>query len=437
MKTFFVAVVAASLGAIAWGAVTSMDPVPSRVHAPAVEVGPDWYASLATDPAAATEAYLQRVSPETRARGDAFGATRYVTIALRIAVLVASIALIMFSGAAARMRDIARHASPHVWLQDALFAIPLFVVLFLLSLPVETYAGFIRFRCAGFSQRTYLDWLSDAALGWAVITVFYTAGIVAVMALIRRRPQSWVGWTTAVYFTLSGFYVLISPQYIEPLFNRITPLADCAEKQAILSLARANGVPADDVFVRDASRQSVLLNAHVSGIAGTAQIVLDDNTIANTPQAEFKLVMAHEIGHYVLAHIPKGVVFDTLVMGFGFLFIGWGSQRLIGRFGRRWQVDGLGDIRTLPVFWGLFLLWGFIALPVNNSISREQEAEADIYGINASQQPFGLAEFMIRDADAQQLDPSSIEEWLFYDHPSARNRIFAAMRWRAEHLSDK
>jgi STE24 endopeptidase len=124
-------------------------------------------------------------------------------------------------------------------------------------------------------------------------------------------------------------------------------------------------------------------------------------------------------------------------MGLGFAFIGWCSQPLIARFGRRWEVDGLGDIGALPVFWGLLLLWGFISLPVNNSISREQEAEADIFGINASQQPFGLADFMIRDADAGQLDPSPIEEWLFYDHPSVRNRIFAAVRWRAEHLPGK
>ncbi|MGH9549316.1 MAG: M48 family metalloprotease, partial [Terriglobales bacterium] len=382
-------------------------------------------------------AYLQRVPAETRARGDAVGATRYITLPTQVTVLVASIALIMFSGASAWMRAITRRALPHVWLQDALFALQLFVVLFLLNLPIETYAGFIRFRRAGFSQRTYMDWLSDALLAWAVITIFYTVGVVAIMALIRRWPRSWAAWATVVYFVLFGFYVLISPQYIEPLFNRITPLADGAAKQAILSLARANGVPADDVFVRDASRQSVLLNAHVSGIAGTAQIVLDDNTIANTPEPEFKLVMAHEIGHYVLAHIPKEIVFDTLVMGLGFLFIGWGSQRLIARFGRRWEVDGLGDIGALPVFWGLLLLWGFISLPVNNSISREQEAEADIFGINASRQPFGLADFLIRDADAGQLDPSSIEEWLFFNHPSARHRIFAAMRWRAENLSAK
>ena len=172
----------------------------------------------------------------------------------------------------------------------------------------------------------------------------------------------------------------------------------------------------------------------VSGFGGTAQIVLDDNTIAKTPDAEVRLVMAHEIGHYVLAHVTKGIVFDTLITGFGFLFVGWGTTRLITRFGDRWNVSGLRDIGAFPVFWGLLMLWGFLALPLSNSIVREQEAEADMYGINASQHPLGLAEFMIRDADARQLDPSSLVESVFYNHPSARNRIFHAMRWRAEHL---
>jgi STE24 endopeptidase len=130
----------------------------------------------------------------------------------------------------------------------------------------------------------------------------------------------------------------------------------------------------------------------------------------------------------------KGIVFDTLIMGLGFLFVGWATTRLIAAFGERWQVTDLRDTGAFPVFWGLLMFWGFLALPVSNSIARHQEAEADMFGINASQQPLGLAEFMIRDADARQLDPPPVVEMWFFNHPSARNRIFAAMRWRAEHL---
>ena len=130
----------------------------------------------------------------------------------------------------------------------------------------------------------------------------------------------------------------------------------------------------------------------------------------------------------------KGIVFDTLIMGLGFLFVGWATTRLIAAFGERWQVTDLRDTGAFPVFWGLLRSWGFLALPVSNSIARHQEAEADMFGINASQQPLGLAEFMIRDAEARQLDSSPVVETWFFNHPSARNRIFAAMRWRAGHL---
>jgi STE24 endopeptidase len=434
MRALLAAIVAAALGAIVWGTVISGQTPPSRIGARVAAAGPDWYAALPSDPGAATEAYLRRVAPEARARGDAFGATRALTYLSRIAVLLASLSLIMFSGAAARMRDVAGRRLRGGWLRDALVALQLFAALFLLNLPMETYAGFVRYRLAGLSRQTYFGWLSDIVLGWASLTIFSVVGAVAIMALIRRRPRSWPGWATAVYFVLASFYILVLPQYIEPLLNRVTPLVDGPGKEAILSLARANGVPADDVFVRDASKQGVLLNAHVSGLGGTARIVLDDNAVANASGPEFRWLMAHEIGHYVLAHIPKQLVFETLSMGAGFLCIGFGLRRLIARFGSRWNVPSPADTGALPVFWGLFLLWGFLALPVSNGISRQQEAEADNYGINASQEPLGQAEFMIHDADAYELAPSAFEEWLLYDHPSPRNRILAAMRWRAEHL---
>jgi STE24 endopeptidase len=399
-------------------------------HGSAVDAG--WYAALPRDPEAATAAYLQRISPETRARGDAMGATRYIILPARIAVLAGSIALIMFSGAAAVMRRGAQRVTSKRPVQDALFAAQLFIVLFLLNLPVETYAGFVRFRHAGFSDATFLEWLPGMALGWATLTVFYVVGIVGVMALIRRCPRTWAAWGTLVYVVVSASYVFLAPQIIEPMFNTITPLHEGTAKQEILSLARANGVPASEVYVRDASRQSALLDAHVSGWGSAAQIVLDDNTIEQTSDAEVRMVMAHEIGHYVLAHVAKGVLFDALVMGMGIFMVAWAGLRLVARYGDRWQVAGVGDIAALPILWGLFVLWGFLALPLSNGITRQQENEADLYGLNASREPLALAEFMLRDSDTWQVDPSPLEEWAFYHHPSARHRIFAAMRWRAE-----
>ena len=431
MKALLAATGAAVAVALMWGIAAGARDAPPSADRSGFDVPDAWYASLSPDPEEATEAFLQRVPAAVRAKGDAYGATRQLTEVLRVVVLVSSIALMLFSGAAARMQNLAERATSVRPLRDALFAAQLFLALFLLSLPVDSYGGYVRVRQAGFSDRSYGDWLGQTALAWSVDTVFYVVGATALMALVRRRPASWPAWGVAIYACLSATYVFLTPVYIEPLFNRFTPLADGPAKEEIVSMARANGVPVDTVFVRDASRQSVLLNASVSGLAGTARIVLDDNTVAQAPLGETRMVMGHEIGHYVLSHDVKGILLVALVMGIGFVAIRWGARRLIERYGRSWGIPTFGDIASLAVLWGLFSVWTFLALPATNSITRQHEREADLYGLNAAREPIAVGDFMIRNSDAYQLDPSWLEEWFFFTHPSARSRIRVAMRWRA------
>lgn len=434
LKIAYAVVGAIALAAIAWGAIAGSQPVAQRLAVRAAPVDAAWYAMLPGEPNAATRAFVERVPADAKARAEAFTNRGYAALMLRLAVLIVASALVMFTGLAARMRDAALRLTHRAWLQDALFAIQFLSILLASSLPVEVFAGFVRYREAGLSHAGFWQWLSDYALQWAVDLIFYAVGIVAIMALIRRRPQSWPAWATLVYVALYATYSLVSPLYIAPLFNQYTQLPDGPARERILSLARANGVPADGVYVRDASRQSVILNASVSGLMGTARITLDDNTVLTTPPAELELVMAHEIGHYVLRHVFKETVLQGLVIGVGFLFIAGSMRRLLARYGKRWRVTGAGDVAALPVFWLLFALWGFIALPADNTIQREDEAEADLYGLNASRQPLGLAEFMLRDADVRPLEQGAFVEWALYSHPTPAHRIASAMRWRAENL---
>ena len=81
----------------------------------------------------------------------------------------------------------------------------------------------------------------------------------------------------------------------------------------------------------------------------------------------------------------------------------------------------------------LFSLFFFVTTPVNNTITRTMEYEADIFGLNAAMQPDGEANVDLMLGEYRKLDPGPIEEFLFFDHPSGRTRITAAMRWKAEH----
>jgi STE24 endopeptidase len=222
--------------------------------------------------------------------------------------------------------------------------------------------------------------------------------------------------------------------FIFPLFNKFTKLEDPRVKDPILSLARANGIPATEVYEFDASRQSNRVSANVSGFAGTTRISLNDNLLKRCTLFEIEAVMGHEMGHYVLNHQFKGLVLNGLLVVISFAFLNWGVNAALARWGISWGIRGITDVAVVPLAVQLLSVFFFVLTPVSSTITRTMEYEADIFGINASQQPDGEAEVDLKLGEYRKLDPGPAEEFIFFDHPSGRTRITAAMRWKGEHL---
>lgn len=221
---------------------------------------------------------------------------------------------------------------------------------------------------------------------------------------------------------------------LRDLAGKVTRLKDPRITQPILSMARANGIPARDVFQIDASRQTTRMSANVSGLGSTMRITLNDNLLRRGSPAEIQSVMGHEMGHYVLNHVYKGIgFFAALILG-SFALLRWALAWSLARWGNRWQIHGLGDTAVIPLALLLISTIFFVLTPVTNTVIRNVECEADLYGLNAAAQPDGFAQAAIHLGEYRKMSPGPFEEFVFYDHPSGRSRIFAAMRWKAEHL---
>jgi len=229
---------------------------------------------------------------------------------------------------------------------------------------------------------------------------------------------------------------VIWPVFIAPLFNHYSPLPESPLKAQILSLARANDVPVDNVWLVDASRQSNRVSANVSGFLGTARISLNDNLLKQGNHDEVLAVMGHEMGHYVMGHVTRQILLEALVILLGFAFLHFGYLWAVEVFGGQWQVRKVADVAGLPLLAGLSTLYLFLATPVTNSISRTIEYQADLFGLNAVRKPDAYAEVMLKLSTYRKLEPGRWEEAIFYDHPSGRTRIEAAMRWKKEHIAD-
>jgi STE24 endopeptidase len=258
--------------------------------------------------------------------------------------------------------------------------------------------------------------------------------VMSVAGVVRRFPRTWHIWGAVVTTLFIVFAAMIVPVVIVPMFNTVTRLDDPKITAPILSLARANGIPARDVYEMDASKQTTRMSANVSGFGKTMRITLNDNMLRRGSPEEIQEAMGHEMGHYVLNHIPKFILFSFVVIVTGFWLLRSTLDWSLARWGEGWKIRGLTDIAALPLVLLLGSIYFFVLTPILNTETRTQELEADMYGLNASRQPDGGAQGAIHLGEYRKMSPGPLEEWFFYDHPSGRTRIYNAMRWKAENL---
>lgn len=386
------------------------------------------------DPQVATDAYLATITGDAKAKSDAYFEGGYWIILYDGLYAMGVALLLLFTRASAGLRNLSEYMTSSRGLQTFIYAVLFLIIAAAMTFPLTVWEGFYREHEFGLSNQTMDEWLKDYGIGQAVNVVLSSLFIVGIYAVIRRSGEAWWIWATGVttLFTMLG--AMLAPVYISPLFNDYKPMREGALKEQILSLARANGVPAENVYEFNASKQSKRISANVSGFMGTTRISLNDNLLNRATPAEVKAVMAHEIGHYALGHIYELIVNMTLLAAVAFLFIDLGFGVLHGIFGRLWGVRDFTDTAGLPILLFMVSLFGMLATPVTNSIIRTNEAEADIFGLNAAREPDGFATTALKLSEYRKLDPTPWEEFIFFDHPSGRSRITMAMHWKAEHM---
>jgi STE24 endopeptidase len=383
---------------------------------------------------AATNAYLAQIPADATSRSDAYFEGGYWLILWDfLAGAVISILLLQLRWSAA-MRNFAEKITRFKPLQTFIYWIEYLVLTSILGFPLAVYEGFFRERKYGLATQTFGPWMGDQLKGLLVNLVL--GGLIAMLlfGVVRRLPRTWWIWGSIVSILFVMFTVLIAPVYIFPIFNKITRIDDPRITAPILSLARANGIPANDVYEIDASRQTTRMSANVSGLGSTTRITLNDNLLKRGSPEEIQFVMSHEMGHYVLHHIAKDMLFLLVVIVITFGFLRWSLGWSLARWGDRWQIRGIGDPAVLPLVVLLGSIQFFVLTPIMNTHTRTAEQEADMYGLNASRSPDGAAQAAIHLGEYRKMSPGPIEEWVFFDHPSGRNRIYAAMRWKAENL---
>ena len=368
-----------------------------------------------------------RVTPEMIRHSRIVETLYFVGTAYSIGVLV----LLLLSGASKRMRDLAAAIAKKPFVMAMVYIIFFTLATTLLELPLSYYAGFVVPHQFDLTDQSLAGWLTDEAKGLVVGLVI--SAIIGALALlgIRKFKRWWLAlWIGTIPVVL--FFVVIQPVILDPIFNKFQPLKNQHLKQELLTLASRAGIEGGRVYQVDKSKQTKTMNAYVNGIGPTNRIVMWDTLLAKMTEDEVLAVMGHEMGHYVMKHMWKGLAF-FLALAFGVYFIG---QRIyeygIARWGAKWGVTEPGDPASVPWLLLIVSVIGFLLSPVVSGFSRQLEHDADIFSLELTHLNEPMARAFVKLAEDSKRDPSPhpfIEFWR-YSHPPIAKRIDFALSYK-------
>ncbi|MEO8141949.1 MAG: M48 family metallopeptidase [Sphingomicrobium sp.] len=390
----------------------------------------------AFDAETATRAYLATLDGAARAKSDAYFEGGYWLPLWGASISILSYWLMLRLGWSASWSQWAAKITRHKWLQPALYSVPFAIAGTVLTLPWSIYTAFYREHQYGMSNQTLTEWGVEQLKLMGVGLVIGALMFMVIYAVIRKSPTRWWLWATGALAAMMAVMIMLAPIFIEPLINKYTPMADGPVKREILRIAHEQKIPTNDVYVVDASKQTKRISANVAGLGPTIRIALNDNLLNRSNIHGIKAVMGHEMGHYKLYHIQKLLLYITLMALVAFGAMYWLAPRFLAKNSEKWGVSEVSDPASAPL---LYMMLAVLTIPggiIFNSLIRYHESEADAFGLMSAREPDGFAMTAMQLSEYRKIEPSALEEILFFDHPSGRTRVSMAMEWKAKHLSE-
>ena len=265
-------------------------------------------------------------------------------------------ALFLLTGFSAYLRTWTQRLGKRWFFTVSLYFIVFSLLTFVLDLPLNYYAGYVHEHAYGLSNQTFGKWVGDALKGLLVGLVLGVLFLWVPYLLLRRSPRRWWLYTGLLAIPFLFMVFLLQPIWIHPLFNQFGPMKDQALEASILRLAECAGIEGGRVFEVEKSADMKALNAWVTGLGTTKRIVLWDTTIAKLFEPELLFVMGHEMGHYVLGHTWKLILFYSIVIIATLYAVHRTADWLINHYQHRFGFDRLADIASLPLLMLLFSL---------------------------------------------------------------------------------
>jgi STE24 endopeptidase len=311
---------------------------------------------------------------------------------------------------------------PQGVLHGTTLLLSIFFIQAAVSLPMTLYRTFVVEERFGFNRMTLRLFLIDLVKHALVGLALGVPLLLTVLWLMQRAGEYWWLYVWAVWVAYSLLMMMVYPAFIMPLFNKFSPLSEGELAARIAALLQRTGFKSSGLFIMDGSRRSSHGNAFFTGFGAAKRIVLFDTLVNRLHPSEVEAVLAHELGHYKLHHIAKGLAI-TVALSFGVLFV-------LGQvIDQEWFYQGLGvttsgNAAALALFFLVIPEFLFFLHPLTSLYSRSREFEADAYAMDyANAAELIRALVKLYHDNAATLTPDPLHSAFYDSHPPAATRI--------------
>ncbi len=380
-----------------------------------------------------------RLSPDKLAKAEALYKTRTVLYLFGMVFGIVVLCVLLKLRVAPVFRDLAERASRNSFLQAVIFVPLLMILIAVISLPIDIYHHHLSLAY-GLSVQGWGSWAGDWCKAEGVSLVVTVLAVFGLFWIIRRSPQRWWFYFWLVTLPFVALLVFVAPVILDPMFNKFEPL-EKTEPQLVSEIEKVTqrgglSIPRDRMFEMEASAKVTTYNAYVTGIGATKRVVVWDNTARDLTVPETLFVFGHEMGHYVLNHVYKGLAFLAGMMLVGF----WVGRRMVlamlARWGEAWHIHGINDLAALPVLMLALSLLTLAGEPIGNAFSRHIEHQADLYGLEVTHGLFPnngeVAASSFQKLGEKSYDyptPNPVLVFWSYSHPPIADRIRFSLQY--------
>jgi len=365
--------------------------------------------------------------PSRRALARAYRPYRYFSLIASLLFDFAFFWLLILSPAGRAFEAAPPSHFLPVW-RAAIWAASTFLLRSALAAPLSYLTGYLWPKKFGLVVHSPAQHFKDLLVSMAVSLPVTAGGAALLEWLILTRPGSWWLYASVLAGVFTVIVTALAPVLLMPLFNKFVPMRDGGLKRALLDMADHAGIRVTDVYVMDMSRRTTTANAMLTGLGPTRRMIVGDTLLADFPEDEVQVVMAHELAHHYHKHITWGLALSALALPpifyLGFHMTGIAS-RLTG--------SGPGAMRYLGVFAAALYLVSLLSSPVSSRLSRLFEWQSDDFALRMTGLGNGMARMMARltDGSLGDIDPPAMVKFFFYTHPPALERIVHALRFKA------